>query len=133
MNDLPALMRRNIRIALFFLSIGCLGMAIWPDWRPIFGGFLLGIVGGFLMSLHLAWKLTMIGNRTASGQRPGSLGFLPRAAIGVLAAFVSVRYLGFNLPATAVGLLTGPMVTLILGIAAIRRYTGGPGERGEKQ
>jgi len=133
MSDLPVLMRRSLRITLFFLSIGFLGLAIWPDWRPIFGGFLMGVLGGFLMALHLAWKVTSIGNRTVAGRRPGSLGFVPRAAIGVLAAFISVHYLGFNLPATAAGLLTGPMATLLLGITAIRRSTGGSDGRGEKQ
>lgn len=133
MNDLPALMRSNMRITLFFLSIGFLGLGIWPDQRPLFGGFLMGVAGGFLMALHLAWKVTSIGNRTAEGRRPGSLGFLPRAAIGVLAAFISVRYLSFNLPSTAVGLLTGPMATLLLGIAASRRSSRGSDGRGEKQ
>jgi len=136
MNDLPALMRRNLRITLFFLSIGFLGMAFWPNLRAVFGGFLMGIAGGFLMSLHLAWRLQMIGSRAAAGQarRLGTFGLASRAAIGVLAAFLSVRYLSFSLPATAVGLLTGPLVTLLLGISAMRRSgEHSAGERGEKQ
>lgn len=136
MSDLPVLMRRNLRITLFFLSIGFLGMAFWPQLRSIFGGFLMGIAGGFLMSLHLAWKVQTIGTRAAAGQarRLGSFGLASRAAIGVLAAFISVRYLSFNLPATAVGLLTGPLVTLLLGISATRRSGAhSADERGEKQ
>ncbi len=136
MNDLPSLMRRNTRMTLFFLSLGCLGWAFRPDWKPVFGGFLMGVAGGFLMSLHLAWKLQIIGARAASGIRSrfGTFGLVPRAAVGVLAAVISVRYLEFNLAATAVGLLTGPMVTLLLGLAAITRRSGGhsAGERGEK-
>lgn len=134
MDNLPALVRRNMRITLFFLSMGCLGLAIRPDWKPIFGGFLLGVVGSFLMSLHLAWKVSMIGKRAAAGQRPGTFGFIPRAAIGALAAFVSVRYLAFHLPATAAGLLTIPLVTLLLGLKAVTRSGGhSSDERGEKQ
>lgn len=136
MNDLPSLMQRNTRLTLFFLSLGCLGWAFRPDWKPIFGGFLLGVAGGFLMSLHLAWKLQTIGAKAAAGIRSrfGFFGFVPRAAIGVLAAVISVRCLEFNLAATAVGLLAGPMVTLLLGLAAITRPPGGhsAGERGEK-
>lgn len=123
-------------MTFFFLSLGCLGWAIRPDWKPIFGGFLMGVAGGYLMSLHLAWKVSMTGTRAAAGmqRRLGSFGFVSRAAIGVLAALISVRYLEFNLPATAVGLLAGPMVTLLLGLSAIRRRTGGhsSNERGEK-
>lgn len=137
MKDLPSLMLRNTRLTLFFLSIGCLGWAFRPDLKPIFGGFLIGVLGGWLMSLHLAWKLQTIAARAASGsiRRFGMFGFVPRAAIGVLAAVISVRYLQFSLEATAAGLLAGPLVTLLLGLTAITRSSGGhsAGERGEKQ
>jgi ATP synthase protein I len=136
MDDLSALMRRNTRMTLFFLSLGCLGWAVKPDWKPYFGGFLMGAAGGYLVSLHLAWKVSMITAKAAQGwnRRIGGFGFLSRAATGVLAAFVSVRVLDFNLPATAAGLLAGPLVTLLLGFIAIRRRTGGhsSNERGEK-
>jgi ATP synthase protein I len=136
MDDLPSLMRRNTRMTLFFLSLGCLGLAIRPDWKPIFGGFLVGVAGGFLVSLHLAWKISMIAARAAAGwqRRLGGFGFVSRAALGVLAAFVSVRVLEFSLPATAAGLLIGPLVTLLLGLFAIRRSGGhSDTERGEKK
>jgi ATP synthase protein I len=137
MDDLSVLMRRNTRLTLFFLSLGCLGWALLPDWKPVFGGFLMGVAGGFLVSLHLAWKLSAVAALAANGRRsrlPG-FGFVSRAAIGVLAALISVRYLSFNLAATAVGLLTGPLATLLLGISAIHRQGGGHSsdERGEKQ
>jgi len=138
MDNLPALVRRNIRIALFFLSLGCLGLAMRPDWEPVIGGFLVGCAGSLLMSLHLAWKVSAIGKRAAaglqSGKRPGSFGLVSRAAIGVLAALISVRYLAFDLPATAAGLLTTPLVTLLLGLKAITRSGGhSSDERGENQ
>ena len=136
MKDLPSLMLRNTRLTLFFLFIGCLGWAFRPDLKPVFGGFLIGVAGGFLMSLHLAWKLQSFGERAAAGQsrRFGMFGFVPRAAIGVLAAVISVRYLQFSLEATAAGLLAMPMATLLLGLTAITRSSGGhsAGERGEK-
>jgi ATP synthase protein I len=136
MDDLPALMRRNIRMTFFFLSLGCLGWAIRPDLKPVFGGFMMGVAGGFLVSLHLAWKVSMMAARAAAGwqRRIGGFGFVSRAALGVLAAFISVRVLDFNLPATAAGLLIGPLVTLLLGLLAISRRTGGhsSNERGEK-
>ncbi|WP_123042306.1 ATP synthase subunit I [Cohnella candidum] len=137
MNDLPVLMRRNTRLTFFFLSVGFLGMVFRPDWKPVFGGFLMGVAGGYLMSLHLAWKVQAIAAKAATGRRGrfGTFGFVSRAAIGVLAAVISVRYLEFNLPATAVGLLAGPLVTLLLGLFAISRQSGGHSsdERGEKQ
>jgi ATP synthase protein I len=136
MDDLPVLMRRITRTTFFFLSLGCMGWVIWPDRQPIFGGFLIGVAGGLLISWHLAWKVSMIAAKAAAGRRSRSgFGFVSRAAIGVLAALVSVRMLHFNLPATAAGLLAGPLVTLLLGLLAIRRQLGGhsSNERGEKQ
>ncbi|WP_246042208.1 ATP synthase subunit I [Cohnella pontilimi] len=137
MDDLPVLMRRITRTTFFFLSLGCVGWAIWPDRQPVFGGFLIGVAGGLLISWHLAWKISMIAAKAAAGtaRRFGGFGFVSRAAIAALAAIVSVRMLHYNLPATAAGLLTGPLVTLLLGLLSIRRRSGGhtSDERGEKQ
>ncbi|WP_239615950.1 ATP synthase subunit I [Cohnella mopanensis] len=134
MDDLPALLRRTTRITFFFLSIGCIGLAVWPDYKPIFGGFMIGVIGGLLSSYHLAWKATRIGNQAAAGIKSRGFGFISRAAIGVAAAIVSVRVMDFNLPATAAGILALPLVTLLLGLFAIRRLQNGQStdERGEK-
>ncbi|QJD85309.1 ATP synthase subunit I [Cohnella herbarum] len=135
MDDLPALLRRTTRITFFFLSIGCIGWAVWPDSKPIFGGFMIGVIGGLLSSYHLAWKATRIGNHAAAGYKSRmGFGFVSRAAIGVAAAIVSVRVMDFNLPATAAGILALPLVTLLLGLFAIRRLQKrqSTDERGEK-
>ncbi|WP_027094319.1 ATP synthase subunit I [Cohnella thermotolerans] len=135
MDELPALLKRVSRIAFFFLSMGCLGWAIWPGYKSVFGGFLIGAIGGLFISWHLAWKVVRLGDAAASGRKPRSgLGFLTRACIGLLAGVVSVRMLEFNLAATVVGLITAPMATLLLGIISRRRYSDGhpTDERGEK-
>lgn len=136
MDDLPALMRTITRTTFFFLSLGCVGWAIWPDWKPYFGGFLIGSIGSLVGVWHRAWKTAKIGERAVSGRKGGfGFGFVSRAAIGVLAAVVSVKMLEFNLPATVAGLFVAPLVTLVLGLSSIRRLLGGHSseERGEKQ
>ncbi|THF84054.1 ATP synthase subunit I [Cohnella fermenti] len=135
MDDLPALLKRVSRIAFFFLSMGCLGWAVWPELRNVFGGFMIGVVGGLAISWHLAWKLVQLGNAAISGRKPRSgLGFLSRACLGLLAGVISVRVLDFNLAATATGLIVSPMATLLLGLVArSRRSDDHPtDERGEK-
>lgn len=115
--------------------MGCLGWVIWPGYQNVFGGFLIGAIGGLAISWHLAWKLARIGDAAATGRKPRSgLGFVTRACIGLLAGVVSVRMLEFNLEATAVGLIVPPMATLLLGIVARRRQARGHStdERGEK-
>lgn len=115
--------------------MGCLGWALLPGYKSVFGGFLIGVIGGMAISWHLAWKLARLGDAAAAGHKPRSgLGFLTRACIGLLAGVVSVRMLEFNLASTVAGLIVPSMATLLLGIIARRRLTGGQptDERGEK-
>ncbi|RUS49164.1 ATP synthase subunit I [Cohnella sp. AR92] len=135
MNELPDLLKRVSRIAFFFLSMGCLGWAVWPAYQNVFGGFMIGVIGGMAISWHLAWKLVRIGDSVVSGRKPRSgLGFVTRACIGLLAGVISVRMLEFNLAATVTGIIASPMATLVLGlISRSRRSDGHPtDERGEK-
>lgn len=134
MDDLSALMRRIFRSMFFFLSLGCLGWALWPAYKPVFGGFLIGAIGSLLGAWHLAFKTARVAEVAAAGRRSRSgFGFLSRAAIGLLAVVISVRTLNFNGPATVAGLIAAPLVILVLGFLASRQRIGGnSGERGEK-
>jgi ATP synthase protein I len=135
MEDLPALLRRTTRITFFFLSLGCIGLAIWPGYKPYFGGFMIGAIGSLLGSFHLAWKTTRVADLAVAGRKSRSgFGFLSRAAIGILATVISVQVLHFNLAATAAGILALSLVTLLLGLFTIRRLKDGQStdERGEK-
>ncbi|WEK53973.1 MAG: ATP synthase subunit I [Candidatus Cohnella colombiensis] len=133
--DVPTLLRRMTRMTFFFLSLCCVGLAVWPDYKPYFGGFIIGAIGSLLGSYHLAWKTTRIGLLAADGRKSRSgFGYLARAAIGLLAAIISVRQLDFELTTTIAGLLALPLVTLLLGLFTIRRPQDGHSadERGEK-
>lgn len=135
-DDLPVLMRKISRITFFFLFLGCLGWAIYPEWETIFGGYLIGALGSLLFTWQLAWKTMRVAELAAGGRRSrGGFGFLSRAAIGLLAAVISVKQLGYDPAATVAGLITAPMATLVLGLSSIRRRRGGhpSNERGEKQ
>lgn len=135
MLELPGLMRSISRTTFFFLSVGCLGWAVWPDLKSIFGGFLIGSVGGWLIAWHLAWKTARIAAVAATGRRSRSgFGFLSRAALALLAVVISVRTLDFSAAATAAGLFTAPLAILVLGFIATRRARKAhpADERGEK-
>ncbi len=122
MDQLPNLLRGVTRFTLFFLSLGCIGWAILPDYKAIFGGFMLGAIGSLMGSWHLAWKTTRLGDVITTGRKPRSgFGFLTRAFIALLAVVVSVRYMEFNLAATVTGLFVAPLATLLLSLFARRR------------
>ncbi|MFD0673727.1 ATP synthase subunit I [Cohnella sp. GCM10027633] len=135
MDELPKLLQGVTRFTLFFLSLGCIAWAVWPDEKAVFGGFMVGAIGSLLGSWHLAWKTVRLGDVIVGGKKPRSgFGFLTRACIALLAVVVSDRYLGYNPAATVVGLFTTPLATLLLSLLASRRARRGNSEyeRGEK-
>lgn len=135
MDELPKLVQGITRFTLFFLSLGCVAWAVWPDEKAVFGGFMVGAIGSVVASWHLAWKTRRLGDVIVAGRKPrGGFGFLFRASLALLAAVLSDRYLGFNPAATVVGLFTAPLATLLLSLLANRRLRGGNSEyeRGEK-
>ena len=122
MEQLPVLLRGVTRFTLFFLSLGCISWAIWPDEKAIFGGIILGAIGSLLGSWHLAWKTTRLADVITGGRKPRSgFGVLTRAAIALLSVVVSVRYMEFNLASTVAGLFVAPLATLLLSLFARRR------------
>lgn len=135
MDELPKLLQGVTRFTLFFLSLGCVAWAVWPDEKAVFGGFMVGAIGSVLGSWHLAWKTMRLGDVVVAGRKPRSgFGFLFRACLALLAVTVSDRYLEFSATATVVGLFTAPLATLLLSLLANRRNRGGNSEyeRGEK-
>lgn len=135
MDELPKLLQGVTRFTLFFLSLGCVAWAVWPDEEAVFGGFMIGAIGSLLGSWHLAWKTVRLGDVIVGGKKPRSgFGFLTRACIALLAVVVSDRYLGYNPAAAVVGLFTTPLATLLLSLLASRRVRRGNSEyeRGEK-
>lgn len=135
MDELPKLVQGVTRFTLFFLSIGCVAWAVWPDEKAVFGGFMIGAIGSVMGSWHLAWKTVRLGDVILSGRKPrAGFGFLFRTCLALLAVIVSDRYLEFSPAATVFGLFTAPLVTLLLSLLSNRRSRGGNSEyeRGEK-
>ena|GEM_PF-337341 len=134
--DLPALVRNITRLTLFFLSAGCLAWAIWPAGSDIFGGFMVGAIGGLAVSWHLAWKIARTAGAAASGAKPrAGFGFAVRGAIALLAFILSVRVCGFDPVATVSGLAVTPLAAFLWGWLALRLGARGrpTDERGEKR
>ncbi|WP_027087140.1 ATP synthase subunit I [Cohnella panacarvi] len=135
MDELPKLLQGVTRFTLFFLSLGCVAWAVWPNEKAVFGGFMVGAIASVFGSWHLAWKTIRLGDVILSGRKPrAGFGFIFRTSLALLAVIVSDRYLEFSPAATVVGLFTAPLATLLLSLLANRRVRGGNSgyERGEK-
>lgn len=134
MDDLSAHLKTVTRLTFFFLSVCFLGWALFPDYKSVFGGLIVGAAASLANAAHLAWKVNRIGaNAAARGARKMTLGYLTRACIGLLAVVVATRTLSFSLPATVAGLFAAQLATLVLGFLSRRRSaTPNPAdERGE--
>ncbi|MFC5647760.1 ATP synthase subunit I [Paenibacillus solisilvae] len=116
MDDLSAHLRTVTRMTFLFLSLCCICWALWPAYKPLFGGLGIGAVASLVNASHLSWKVQRIGAK-AAGQdtKRTNLGFLTRACIGLLAVVVATEYLSFSLYGTVAGLFVAQLATLILG------------------
>lgn len=122
MIELSALLKSSLRITLLILSASLLAWAVFPEYRPVLSGLILGTIAALLTSRHLAWRISKLAASAAEGTRTrGGLGFAIRAAIGGLMILVAQR-LGFNLIAAVAGLFFVQLATLVLGIIAAAKY-----------
>jgi ATP synthase protein I len=134
MDDLSAHLKTVTRLTFLFLSVCFIGWALLPEYKPVFGGLILGALGSLVNAHHLAWKVNRIGaNAAERGTRKQTLGYLTRACVALLVAVIATRTLSFSLPAAVAGLFTAQLATLILGFVS-KRKTALPNstdERGE--
>ncbi|SEN60525.1 ATP synthase subunit I [Paenibacillus sp. OV219] len=134
MDDLSGHLRTVTRITFFFLSLCFIGWALLPDYKPLFGGLILGAVASLANAFHLSWKVQRTGAFAVAGiKKRNNLGFLTRACIALLAAVIATRYFSFSIYGTVAGLFVAQLATLILGFiakrnSAVRHSTD---ERGE--
>ncbi|WP_219834458.1 ATP synthase subunit I [Paenibacillus sp. R14(2021)] len=135
MKDLPSHLRTVKRITFFFLSACFVGWALLPEYKPLFGGLILGAAASLVNAFHLSWKVQRIGAKAAAAQssKRNNLGFLTRACIALLAVVIATEYLSYNLYGAVAGLFVAQLATLILGFRSMSRSAArhSSDERGE--
>jgi len=136
MDEFAARLKAVTRTSFLFLSACFLGWALFPAYKEVFAGLVIGTAASLINALHLAWKINRIGDAAARqvNRRP-TLGYLTRACIGLLAVIISTRTFHFDLIATIAGLFFAQLATLVLGaVANARRGNAHPAhERGDKE
>jgi ATP synthase protein I len=136
MDEFAARLKAVTRTSFLFLSACFLGWALFPAYKEIFAGLVIGAAASLINALHLAWKINRIGDAAArQTKRRPTLGYLTRACIGLLAVIISTRTFHFDLVSTIAGLFLAPLATLLLGVAAnARKGNRHPArERGDKK
>lgn len=122
MDELSTHLKSVYRVALFFLSI-CL--LVWMGYPP-FRGYALGLIIGTSASLinmhYLSLKIRQAAQHAITQERRRfNLGFLTRAAIGVLAVILALRLgdVKVELFGVILGLLFWQVVSILIGILKV--------------
>ncbi|MFD2615497.1 ATP synthase subunit I [Paenibacillus gansuensis] len=118
MDELSARLKTVYRAALFFLSLCLLVWALYPPLRGMAAGLLIGTAASLVNMYYLSMKVRQAAEIAESGQkRRFNLGFLTRAAVGVLAVMLALR-LGSDVELFGVilGLLFWQLAVLLAGL-----------------
>lgn len=112
----PAIVGIVRRFTFLLLSVTFICWFVWPQLQTVFGGFVVGVIASLVNAYHLSWKVGRIGENAAlQNKKKTTLGFLTRAAIGLLAVVLATRWFHYNLEATVAGLCVAPIVSLTVG------------------
>jgi ATP synthase protein I len=122
MDELSAHLKAVTRIAIFFLSICFILWTGFPDFRGYALGLIIGTGASLINMRYLSMKVRQAADIAEAGQkRRFNLGFLTRAAIGVLAVMLAIRLGNVELFGVIIGLLFWQVASLLLGILSIFR------------
>jgi len=125
MDELNVHLRSISRLIIFFLSICLIAWVLLPMARALIAGFALGALSGWINAYYLSRKVKDIADLAASGvTRRIHYGFMTRAAVLLLAAFVAVRVPGINVYAMVAGYLFVQLAMLLLGYVRHSRGKG---------
>lgn len=118
-----------MRGALFFAAACLLLWGIFPEWKSVFAGLLLGVVASFMNALLLRRRVEIVGQAMASrGMRKMGLGLGSRMAMVLLVAMVAYKYPEtFNLPATLAASMVMPFILLVSALIHQKRLNSGKG------
>ncbi|MGN7359262.1 ATP synthase subunit I [Paenibacillus sp. SAF-054] len=123
MNELWKYRRVLTRTTLYFLALCFLGAAVFPQYRSIALGMVLGSSVSLLNSFYLGYKVQKVLDTVASGEgKKVNMGFMTRAAVSVLAIVVAYQKPEtFNLYAVAATLILSQFLLLFIGIRLSRK------------
>ncbi|HEX7058153.1 MAG TPA: ATP synthase subunit I [Bacilli bacterium] len=119
MDEFSAHLKAVSKVSLVFLGICLLGWFAVPRYHSYFAGLLLGAAASWINSMYLALKIRLAADAVLrkTGKKV-NIGFVPRAAISLLAVLVSLEAEDIAFSTTLAGLFFTQLVTLLLGIIA---------------
>lgn len=119
MDEMNSIVLGVTRVTFILLAVLFLGWALYPDYRSIMTGLIMGTSAGLINVRYLSTKIRQITQLAAadSGKKRVSFGFVTRICISFLAVMVAVRFEQVSLGATLLGLFLPQILTIPVSIS----------------
>lgn len=116
MDDTNSIVRTVTRLTLLMMSALLVGWAMYPEYRTVTMGMVLGMIVGLVNTSYLSLKIRNLAQAISSKQRQFGIGFLTRLCFSILAVMVAVKLEYFSLEATIAGLFIPQILTVPVAI-----------------
>ena len=121
MDEMNSIVLGVTRVTFILLAILFLGWALYPEYRPLMVGLIMGTSAGLMNVRYLSTKVRQIGQFVATGSSTGriSFGFVTRICISFLAVMVAIRFEQVSLGTTLIGLFLPQILTIPVSIVHV--------------
>lgn len=117
MDDLGSIITTVSRITFLSLSALLFGWAIFPEYRPVLVGLILGLAVGLLYVRYLSIKVRQLVQLVVSQEHKRfNFGFITRICLVFIAVMVAVKFEQVSLMSVLAGLFIPQLLTIPVSI-----------------
>ncbi|SEL30456.1 ATP synthase protein I [Paenibacillus sp. cl141a] len=117
MNDLTSIVNAVFRVSLLLLSALFLGWALYPVFRPIIMGLIMGMAAGLFNVRFLSMKVQQLAQLAVDPKpKKYNFGFITRLCIGLLIVIFAVKLEQVSLGGAIAGLFIPQLLTIPVSI-----------------
>jgi len=116
-NDLTSIVNAVFRVSLLLLSALFLGWALYPVFRPIIMGLIMGMAAGLFNVRFLSMKVQQLAQLAVDPKpKKYNFGFITRLCIGLLIVIFAVKLEQVSLGGAIAGLFIPQLLTIPVSI-----------------
>ncbi|AOZ93201.1 ATP synthase subunit I [Paenibacillus crassostreae] len=116
MDNTISIVNTVTRLSLLMMSALLVGWALYPEYRTVTSGMVLGIVVGLVNTSLLSLKVRKLADAIVTQKRQFGLGFVTRLCFSILAVMLAIKMDQFSIEATIAGLFLPQILTIPVAI-----------------
>ncbi|MHA0856268.1 ATP synthase subunit I [Paenibacillus sp. CMAA1364] len=121
MDETISIVKTVTKLSLLMMSALLIGWVLYPEYRTVTMGMVLGLGVGLFNTAYLSMKVRKLTQAVTSNKRMFGLGFLTRISISILVVMFAIKYEHLSLEATLIGLFIPQILTIPVAIYLIVR------------